>query len=413
MISYSDLFRISLKIGLLSFGGPAAQIALMHKVYVDENGWLNEAEFLRALSLCMLLPGPEAMQLATYAGWKLRGVTGGLISGGLFVLPGALVILVLAHLYMQFGELPVTGALFTGIKACVVVIVFDALRRLARKALKGAAYRALAITAFLALFVFQVPFPLVVFFAGITGAVIPPADGPSSPKTPSPMKLSTMFPTLVPWLILWAAPVVLAAIMGMDQLVDIGMFFAKLAVVTFGGAYAVLAYMTQEVVLNFEWLSTQQMIDALGLAETTPGPLILVTEFVGILAGGTAGGIMTLWVTFIPCFLWIFALAPFVDGLAERPRLAQILAGVTAAVVGVIANLSVWFALHVFFARQFDWDLGPVKLPLPDIASFQIEPLVFAIIATALLIWRKLPLPLVLGFCAVLSLLSAMASEAL
>lgn len=381
-VSISELFRTSLKIGLLSFGGPAGQIALMHRVYVDEKKWLSEEDYLSALSFCMLLPGPEAMQLATYAGWRLRGVTGGLIAGLLFVLPGAFLILALALLYATYGATGWAEALFLGVKAAVVVIVIEALLKVSRRALKGRDHWIIAGLAFLGIFALNLPFPLLIALAAgygfFTGSGIQtPVSRPNVPST---------LPTLLGWLTLWWVPLGLVALMAPGSiLIGIGLFFAKLAVVTFGGAYAVLAYMAQEVVEVQGWLQPHEMIDGLGLAETTPGPLILVTEFVGTLAGYGAGGVplaiaaavVTLWMTFVPCFLWIFVGAPYIAWLSAQPRLRNALAAVTAAVVGVILNLSIWFALHVIFGEVSQQSFGPISLWIPDFAT--LNPLVVAL----------------------------------
>ncbi len=385
----SELFRVFGRIGLMSFGGPAGQIALMHRELVEQRDWLSEDQFLRGLSFCMLLPGPEAMQLATYAGWKLNGVKGGVLAGLLFVLPGAAVIAALALAYAQFGAQPETQALMMGIKAAVIVIVAQAMIKLSSKALKGTAEMLLALAAFVALFVFALPFPLVIAAAACVGYIR--ADGATAvgPRAP-PMELPLR--TIVFWLVLWLLPLGVLYGAGQSLLFDLGVFFAKLAVVTFGGAYAVLAYMAQEVVQVRGWLDAPQMVDALGLAETTPGPLILVTQFVGMLAGHTQGGwavavaagIVTLWMTFVPCFLWIFAGAPLVDTLVDRPKLSAALAAITAAVVGVIANLSLWFAFHVLFDEVRTVDLGLMGLTMPVFSS---------------LIWQSLPL---VGLAAVL-----------
>ncbi|XDA99779.1 chromate efflux transporter [Sulfitobacter sp. LCG007] len=355
--SWSELFRVFGRIGLYSFGGPAAQIALMHRELVDERKWLSEETFLRALSLCMLLPGPEAMQLATYAGWRLRGVGGGLLAGLLFVIPGAAVILALALCYAAWGSVPLVQAAFLGIKSAVVVIVLEALLRVARRALKTRMAWVLAGLAFVALFVFGLPFPLIVLCAGVIGAAA--ATGTPDPVDTGSVSLARSLPVLALWGGLWLAPLALLWALDSAFLLQIGLFFSKLAVVTFGGAYAVLAYMAQTVVADHGWISTDQMIDALGLAETTPGPLILVTEFVALLAGHIEGGIglalaagaLSLWVTFIPCFLWIFLAGPYLDAIARRPRLSGALDAITAAVVGVILNLALWFAMHVLFEK--------------------------------------------------------------
>ncbi len=302
--SWPEMLRVFGRIGLLSFGGPAAQIGVMHRELVDERPWLSERQFLNALGFCMLLPGPEAMQLATYAGWRLRGTAGGLLAGMLFVLPGALVIGVLALLYARYGTMPQTEALLLGIKATVIVIVIEALRRLMRKALTGPAMVAVALLSFAAIFLFDVPFPLLILVAALFGAT---RAAPAA--TPQPLPTGTFRPGVIAlWALLWLAPLPLLALGGQTLLFELSAFFAKLAVVTFGGAYAVLAYMAQEVVSARGWLDPLQMVDALGLAETTPGPLILVTQFVGMLtgfaAGGTglalAAGALTLWMTFVP-----------------------------------------------------------------------------------------------------------------
>ena len=398
---WRELWQAFGRIGLLSFGGPAAQIALMHRVLVDERRWLTEAEYLRALSFCMLLPGPEAMQLATYAGWKLRGIPGGLLAGLLFVLPGAAIILGLAAGYAAWGGLPLVAGAFLGIKACVVVIVIEALLRVSSRALKARADRVIASLSFVAIFVLGLPFPAIILTAALAGAALYRGAAPA-PLAPPP--LARALPVLATGSLLWAAPLAALALAGSTLLLQTGLFFSKLAVVTFGGAYAVLAYMTQEVVATKGWISTAQMMDALGLAETTPGPLILVTEFVGYLAGHGAGGVglgvaaaaLTLWVTFVPCFIWVFAFAPYVEWSGSRPRLGAALHGVTAAVVGVIANLALWFALHLFFSGITYVQSGPFRLPLPDLSAPDPLALAIAAMAALLLLRRHWPLILVL-----------------
>lgn len=412
MKSLKELSQVFGRIGLLSFGGPAAQIGLMHRELVEERDWLTEAQFLRALSFCMLLPGPEAMQLATYAGWKQRGILGGLIGGGLFVIPGAVLIMLLALAYAAFGNLAWMQALFLGVKAAVVIIVIEALIKVSKRALKARKYYITAAMSFVALFFFAVPFPAVIAVAAVIGAIGVPTMAPVS-AAKLPWRKSAQI--IVIGLILWSLPILAAAAFDQTLLVEIGLFFSKLAVVTFGGAYAVLAYMTQAVVSTFGWLSTAEMMDALGLAETTPGPLILVTQFVGMMAGYAQGGVgtaivagaLTLWVTFVPCFIWIFAGAPLIDWLEGRPKLNGALAAITAAVVGVIANLTVWFALHVFFARITDLRYGPVHTIWPDLTSFQVLPLALAALAGVLLLRRHWGLPWVLMICGGLSLLIA------
>ena len=396
------------RIGILSFGGPAAQIALMHRILVDEEKWLEEKDFLSALSFCMLLPGPEAMQLATYAGWKLKGVPGGLIAGLLFVLPGAAVIAALASVYALWGDVPLVEALFVGVKAVIVVIVIEALLKVSKKALTGRQGWAIAVLSFLAIFALHLPFPLIIAAAALWGWLTAP---PTDRLPPAPPVTGTAR-TVVLWGTLWAAPIVALWASGQTLLTEIALFFSKLAVVTFGGAYAVLAYMTQEVVQQKGWLTTEAMIDGLGLAETTPGPLILVTEFVGFLTGHGAGGFplafaaaaVTLWVTFVPCFLWIFAGAPYIARLTAMPRLAAALKAITAAVVGVILNLSLWFAAHVFFRDVGTFEAGPISLIAPDPATLQPLPALIATGAAVLMFGLKLSLERTLLFGALAAL---------
>jgi chromate transporter len=401
--SFAAALRVWARIGCLSFGGPAGQIALMHHEVVDERRWVSDARFLHALNFCTLLPGPEAQQLATYLGWLMHGVKGGLAAGLLFILPGAIVMLALSMLYVAYGEVPAIAALFFGLKCAVLVLVVEALLRVAKRALKGAVPWAVAGAAFLALFALQLPFPVVVLAAGLVGYLMPAAfagGGHGKAKDGPPALLDARLaadPDYVArragpaWraglvaLALWLVPVgALLAQGGVFR--DIAWFFSKMAVVTFGGAYAVLAYVAQEAVEGYHWLTAGQMLAGLGLAETTPGPLILVLQFVGYLAGhgaaGVAGGIagaaLTLWVTFLPCFAWIFLGAPYVERLHDAPRLKAALAGVTAAVVGVIANLALWFGLRVLFAEMRPGALG---IEWPVLAS--LDPLAAALAALA------------------------------
>lgn len=405
-ISLGELTRVFARIGVLSFGGPAAQIALMHRELVEERDWLSEDKFLSALSFCMLLPGPEAMQLATYAGWRLRGVAGGLIGGLLFVVPGAVVVLGLSLGYALFGNLPLVSAVFIGVKATVVVIVIEALLRIARKALRGLAHWLVAGASFVGIFALDLPFPLIVALAGIYG-YLSAKKGTTAP----PSGLRVPLKTIAVWLALWWAPVAVLWASGAEFLTQVGLFFSKLAVVTFGGAYAVLAYMTQEVVNDKAWLTTAEMVDGLGLAETTPGPLILVTEFVGFQAGFGAGGValglaaatLTLWVTFVPCFLWIFAGAPCIEFLSHWPRLSAALRAITAAIVGVILNLSVWFGLHVLFGEVTEQRFGPFSAPVPLLGSLDGFALALTAVAAFLILRLRLGLPLVLAVSALIS----------
>ena len=378
------------RIGLLSFGGPAAQIALIHNEVVDRRGWMAERRFLDALGFCMLLPGPEAMQLATYCGWLLNGWRGGLVAGLAFVAPGALVILALSTVYALYGSVGTVEALFVGVKAAVLVIVFQALTRVARRALKGWFAYAVALGAFLALFVFALPYPLVVVCAALLGIVRGTEQRDAKPPAPTPSARTGL--VIAGWLALWWLPVGLAILASEERLAAIGVFFSKLAVVTFGGAYAVLAYMAQDVAATYGWLTAGEMLDGLGLAETTPGPLILVVEFVGYLAAFREGGLglamlgaaMALWVTFAPCFLWIFAAAPFVEWIAGQPRLSGALEAITAAVVGVILNLSLWFALHVLFGDVRRLEAGPAGVWWPDLGTLDAGVLALTLLAAGL-----------------------------
>ena len=379
------------KIGLLSFGGPAAQIALMHREIVENKKWLSEDQFLNALNFCMLLPGPEAMQLATYSGWRINGTLGGLIAGLLFVLPGAFLITLLAVIYAFFGDVPLINSLFLGVKATVVVIVIQALLKVSKKALKTHYHTSIAVTAFISIFFFNLPYPFIIFVSAFFGYLILP-NKINVKQVRQSQPLTKTLKTILAWLVVWWIPILLVYLIS-DQkiLTEITIFFSKLAVVTFGGAYAVLSYMAQDVVITKDWLTAGQMMDGLGLAETTPGPLILVTEFVGFLAAFQEGGIklaliagfLTLWVTFIPCFLWIFAGAPYIDWISSQPRLHGALSAITAAVVGVILNLSIWFMLHVFFEKISDVQFGPINLLWPNFSYINVP----AIFLTSISIW--------------------------
>jgi chromate transporter len=372
----------------------------MHRELVEERPWLTEQQFLNALSFCMLLPGPEATQIATYAGWRLHGVKGGLIAGLLFVIPGALVMMALAAVYALYGQIPWVEALFVGIKAAVVVIVIEALLRVAKKALKGKAHWIIAALSFIGIFFFHLPFPLIIAMAALYGYLTQRSAGdpPPHPKGANPLR------TIAIWLVIWWAPVAVLWLSGAQFLTEIGLFFGKLAVVTFGGAYAVLAYMTQAAVVEHGWLSMPQMMDGLGLAETTPGPLILVTQFVAFIAGfgqhglmmGVAAACLALWVTFVPCYLWIFTGAPYIEWIATRPRLRGALVAITAAVVGVILNLSLWFALHVFFADVAMVKHGPLTLFTPDISTIDWTVVTLALLSSVMILRFKLDLLLVL-----------------
>jgi chromate transporter len=395
---FGEVFGTFAKIGLLSFGGPAGQIALMHRILVDEKRWLDEARYLHALNYCMLLPGPEAMQLATYAGWLLHGVRGGLAAGLLFVLPGAVVIAALSVAYFLVGDVPLVQGLLFGLKAAVLAVVLEALIRVSRRALKDQLALSVAVAAFAGIAFLKLPFPLIIAAAALFGAVLHwmrgngeatrtaakdvTIDRAAMPEWTQP-GTQRFAGTLAAWLAIWFVPLAgLHAALGSDNVFSQeAAFFSKMAVVTFGGAYAVLAYVAQQAVEVHGWLLPDEMLSGLGLAETTPGPLILVLVFVGFLggarlsgldtlAGGLAGAAVTLWFTFVPCFLWIFLGAPYVEKLRSVRWLSAALAAVTAAVVGVIANLAVWFAVHVLFAEVADQAFGPLVVPFPDPATF-------------------------------------------
>lgn len=424
--TFGESVRVFARIGLLSFGGPAGQIALMHDELVDKRRWVEEPQFLHALNFCHLLPGPEAQQLATYIGWRLHGLRGGLMAGTLFLLPGVAIIMALSMLYVAAAGLDWFAALFLGIKAAVLAVVVQALIRIAGRALDTAFKRALAAIAFVALALFDLPFPLVVLGAGLAGWLAASrrpdwlalkAGGQGADATPRPSIPATLR-TIAAWGTIWALPLLaIWATLGDDHvLMQVGLFFSQLAVVTFGGAYAVLAYMAQQAVQGFGWLSAGEMADGLGLAETTPGPLILVTQFVGFLAAyrdaapftplvaGMLGALLTIWVTFAPCFLWIFTFAPWIDRLQHARRLKGALAAITASVVGVIANLSLWFALHVIFREVSEAHLGPLRFDWPELRSIDALALGLAALAMVHLLRLKRPVVEVLALSGALGL---------
>ena len=426
--------KVWFKIGCLSFGGPAGQIALMHREIVDDRNWVSDRRFLHALNFCTLLPGPEAMQLATYLGWLMHGPAGGMIAGALFVIPGALVMLGLSLIYALLGSVPLVGAIFYGLKAAVLVLVVEALLRIGRRALKGAIAWGLAAAAFIAIFLFAVPFPIVVLAAGLIGFIAPghfagaghgrAKDGPpalldavmaADPGRADRLAAGARWAGYIA-LGLWLVP--LAAVMAVGgTFADIGWFFSKMAVVTFGGAYAVLAYVAQDAVTGYQWLSAAEMLSGLGLAETTPGPLILVLQFVGFLAGfrapgtltGVAGGVaasvLTLWVTFMPCFAFVFIGAPWIERLQNNRALSGALAAVTACVVGVIANLAVWFGLHVLFRSAVAVHGLGMSFEAPVLASVDPWALGLACVAAVALFQLKLGVVRTLAVCSGLSIL--------
>ena len=410
---FAEAFKLWGKIGLLSFGGPAGQIALLHKEVVEQRNWIGEKEFLNAMNFCMLLPGPEAQQLATYCGWKLHGTRGGLAAGLLFVLPGALVILALSLLYASFGTLPLMQALFWGIKAAVVAIVLEALVKIAKKALKTKFDWVIAAFAFAALFIFALPFAVVVAVAAFLGFFLAPATTSEAAAVERP-SLSATFKTIAVWLVLWLVPLAfLHAVLGKDHVqTELARMFSVLAVVTFGGAYAVLASLGQTVVEQTAWLTPQQMMDGFGLAETTPGPLILVGQFVSFTAAshvqgnqwaGVAASLNFLWMTFTPCFLWIFAGAPWIEYLQNQSRLKSALAAITAAATGVILNLSLWFALHVVFGKVARQD-PPLPIWWPDFSTIDAPALLLCVAMGFVVLRLKAGIPKTLALAAALGL---------
>ena len=418
--SWPEMLRVFGRIGLLSFGGPAGQIALMHRELVEERSWLDEPRFLHALNFCMLLPGPEAMQLATYSGWLLRGVAGGLLAGLLFILPGFAVIMGLSAVYFHYGEMPLVAGVLFGLKAAVLAIVVEALIKVSKRALKSRFAYGLALAAFVAIAFLKLPFPLIVLGAGLIGisASIAMRSGQRSEADTNGEPAGALLPglagptlrTVLVWGAIWLLP--LAALLFLPGIPEafsaMAVFFSKAAIVTFGGAYAVLAYVGQQAVEVYGWLVPGDMLAGLGLAETTPGPLILVLVFVGFLGGareagldpmigGLAGGSLALFFTFAPCFLWIFAGAPHIERLRSVKWLADGLAAIPAAVVGVILNLAVWFALNVLFGSIGEIEFGPFTLPVPDLSSLDAAALAIALGAGVALLRFHLNLFAVLG----------------
>ena len=413
-VPFREALRVWAKIALMSFGGPAGQIAVMHRELVEERRWIDEPQFLHALNFCMLLPGPEAQQLATYIGWLKNGVRGGIAAGGLFVLPGLLAIMALSVVYAMWGSTPVMTGLFFGLKAAVLAIVVEALLRIGRRALETPAKIAIAGAAFIAIFFLAAPFPLIVFgaallgFAGLARAKPSAGDGDVLPRRHRPLWVPAAC------FVLWLAPVaaLLATLGRGDVFTEIALFFSRMAVVTFGGAYAVLAYVAQQAVGHYHWLSAREMLDGLGMAETTPGPLIMVTQFVGFLAAfrestglpplaaGILGGLLTTWVTFMPCFTWIFLGAPYVERLRRNRALAGALSAITAAVVGVILNLAIWFAIHFLFASTVRVTRGPLDFDAPVVASGSIAAILLAAGAIVSVFRLRVGPMLVLAICA-------------
>jgi chromate transporter len=437
-VGLPEALKVWARIAALSFGGPAGQIAMMHRILVEEKRWLGERRFLHALNYCMLLPGPEAQQLAIYIGWLMHGTAGGFLAGLLFVLPGFLAIMALSILYALLGGVSVVAALFFGLKAAVLAIVLQAVIRVGQRSLKNPTMVAIAAAAFLALFIFSAPFPAVIAAAAMIGFVggrlgvkdflvggghgvsgareVADADTLLGEETPAHARPNFAWSLKICGLLaaLWAAPVlILGFTLGWDNIFSqIAVFFSKMAVVTFGGAYAVLAYVAQEAVETYGWLKPGEMLDGLGMAETTPGPLIMVTQFVGFmgafrqagdmppLLAGVLGGVLTTWVTFTPCFLWIFLGAPFVEALRGARALNAALGAITAAVVGVILNLALWFGVHVLFAQVRPLGVAGVRVDVPVWSTLDVAALALTLAAAIALFRFKVGIIPVLLACA-------------
>jgi chromate transporter len=440
-IAFEEAARVWARVAALSFGGPAGQIAVMHRILVDEKRWIGEERFLHALNYCMLLPGPEAQQLAIYIGWLLHKTKGGLVAGTLFVLPGFVAILGLSYVYVLLGRVPVIEGIFFGLKTAVLAIVLQAVVRVGSTALKNNVLRGLGVAAFVAIFFLRVPFPVIVILAGLIGFIggrmgfaafraAAHGSGPQSKVHDRDSLLGAELPNHarpnLRWsiqisatlLFLWLGPVIaLLLIAGPEHVFSrIALFFSEMAVVTFGGAYAVLAYVAQQAVQSYHWLTAREMLDGLGLAETTPGPLIMVTQFVGFLGAyreagtinpllaATLGAILTTWVTFVPCFLWIFLGAPFLERLRGRQALSAALAGITAAVVGVILNLAVWFALHALFGRVVERPLPIGSLDVPVWTTVNLPALLLTFAAAVAIFRFRVGMLAVLGGCALIGM---------
>jgi chromate transporter len=423
-VSLGEALRVWTRIALLSFGGPAGQIAVMHRILVEEKRWISESRFLHALNYCMLLPGPEAQQLATYIGWLMHRTLGGIMAGVLFVVPGIISIMALSYVYAAYGNVPFVTALFFGLKAAVLAIVVEAVIRIGKRSLKNNVMVSLAGAAFIGISILNIPFPAIIFGAALIGfvgarmgimqfqgsaghsagkqdhGVVDSLLGDELPEHARPTVARALSVSAI-WLALWLVPVIaLLVTLGIENVFStIAIFFSKMAMVTFGGAYAVLAYVAQQAVENYGWLKPGEMLDGLGMAETTPGPLIMVLQFVGFMAAfrdpgslppmlaGTLGGLLATWVTFTPCFLWIFLGAPFIEKLRDNKALNAALSAITAAVVGVVLNLAVWFAIHTVFRETVPIRAFPFSFDVPNFGS--IDPWALALsVAAAVAIFR-------------------------
>src|SRR5215208_524268 len=436
-VSLREAFKVWLRVAMLSFGGPAGQIAVMHRILVEEKKWISESRFLHALNYCMLLPGPEAQQLATYIGWLMHRTLGGIMAGVLFIVPGIIAIMALSYVYAIYGNVPVVAALFFGLKAAVLAIVLEAVFRIGKRSLKNNAMRLLAAAAFVGIFFFNVPFPIIILGAALIGfvgawsgapafqisgghgddkKVIGSAEsllGEELPKHARPTVARSLQVSAV-WLALWLVPVILilGTLGSSNVFSQIAIFFSKMAMLTFGGAYAVLAYVAQEAVENYGWLKPGEMLDGLGMAETTPGPLIMVLQFVGFMAAyrdpgtlsplmaGTLGGLLATWVTFTPCFLWIFLGAPFIEVLRGNKALNGALSAITAAVVGVVLNLAIWFALHTIFREVTSVRGYGLNFDMPVLTSVNAWALLLSLAAILAIFRFKIGMiPTLAGCC--------------
>jgi len=440
-VSLREAFRVWLRVAMLSFGGPAGQIAVMHRILVEEKRWISESRFLHALNYCMLLPGPEAQQLATYIGWLMHRTLGGIMAGVLFVVPGIIAIMALSYIYAGYGNVPAIAALFFGLKAAVLAIVLEAVVRIGKRSLKNNVMRALAVVAFVGIFFFNIPFPIIIFAAALigfvgaslgaaafqvkgghgdgnqAGAVVDSLLGDDLPEHTRPTIARALRVSSV-WLALWLIPVVAVLLtLGRGNVFsEIAVFFSKMAMVTFGGAYAVLAYVAQQAVENYGWLKPGEMLDGLGMAETTPGPLIMVLQFVGFMAAyrdpgslspmmaGTLGGLLATWVTFTPCFLWIFLGAPFIEVLRGNAALNGALSTITAAVVGVVLNLALWFAIHTIFRESVPVRAFPFSFDAPLLASVDWLALALSLAAATAIFRFKVGMIPTLAACCVVGL---------
>jgi len=443
-IPFREALVVWLRVAVLSFGGPAGQIAVMHRILVEEKNWISESRFLHALNYCMLLPGPEAQQLATYIGWLLHRTAGGLVAGGLFILPGIVAIMALSYVYAAYGNVGFIEALFFGLKAAVLAIVIEAVVRVGKRALRNRIMIGIAAIAFVAIFFFAVPFPAIVIAAGIVGfagarlgraefagvehgggknsAVVDSMLGDAVPDHVRPNFSRTLRVSAV-WLALWLVPVaaLLIALGPSNVFSQIAIFFSKMAMVTFGGAYAVLAYVAQQAADHYHWVQPREMLDGLGMAETTPGPLIMVVQFVGFMAAfrdanglppmlaATLGGLLATWVTFAPCFLWIFAGAPYIETLRGNKALAGALSAITAAVVGIILNLSIWFALHTMFRQTVEVKSFGLAFDAPVLASVDVPALALSMAAAVAIFRFKLGMLVVLAASCVAGVLLRLA----